>query len=155
MSLDFTVFNIYGYVLYGIYTWTGLIFPDIGTNHVAIQDVFYCFHALALATVYFVQIQVYPNGGQKLNITSWAILGVMTIAIIIVFILEMKNIGVNKYWNTTMLWGYLKDIITVAKYTPQVYKNWKRKCTKGWNIWSPIFDTAGGVFSYLQMFIDS
>ncbi|CAI2377540.1 unnamed protein product [Moneuplotes crassus] len=154
LSIDYAFVNIYSNILNGVYNYTGFIFPDIGTNHVPVQDLVYSTHAIMLCTVYYVQAKIYPNGNQKMSIITFFIIGVTFLLVIILFILELNHIGTSKYWNTAMLCGYLKDVITVCKYTPQVYRNWKRKCTKGWNIWSVIFDFSGGVFSYLQIAID-
>ena len=103
MSIDYAFFNVFGYFLYAIYTFTGLIYPDIGTHHVAIQDVFYVGHAIMLSSLYYTQTCIYPNGGQKISMVIWGLLVGMTLTVAIVFILEMNNIGVNQYWNTAML----------------------------------------------------
>jgi hypothetical protein len=79
-----------------------MIYPDIGTNKVTIQDVFYVMHAIMLSSVYYMQTIIYPNGGQKISIHLFVIMGIMIVAISIVFGLEMKDIGVNKYWNAAM-----------------------------------------------------
>jgi cystinosin len=45
--------------------------------------------------------------------------------------------------------------VTVVKYVPQVWVNYKRKSTQGWSIWQILFDFTGGVLSILQLVIDS
>ena len=96
------------------------------------------------------------NGNQRLHwVSLLMILGWLGAAVII-FILEMAGvIAGNKYFNTAMFWGYIKDVLTLVKYIPQVYRNYSRKSTKGFNIWSVNTDLGGGIFSYLQLFIDS
>ena len=51
--------------------------------------------------------------------------------------------------------GYTKLIITVVKYAPQVYLNFRLKSTEGWSIGQILFDFTGGVLSILQLLIDS
>ena len=40
------------------------------------------------------------------------------------------------------------------EYIPQVYLNYKRKSTKGWNIFNILCDFTGGAFSFIQNIID-
>ena len=45
--------------------------------------------------------------------------------------------------------------MTVVKYIPQAWVNFKRKSTVGWSIWQILLDVTGGVLSILQLVIDS
>ena len=72
------------------------------------------------------------------------------------FMLEITEVVPhNRYFNTAMLGGYIKDVLTLFKYIPQLYWNYTRKSTKGYNIWAVHTDLASGFFSYLQMLLDS
>ena len=51
--------------------------------------------------------------------------------------------------------SYVKLIVTVVKYIPQAWTNYKRKSTVGWSINQILLDFAGGIFSILQLLIDS
>ena len=51
--------------------------------------------------------------------------------------------------------GYAKLVITVIKYIPQVWANYKRKSTVGWSIGQILCDLIGGVLSVVQLLIDS
>ena len=51
--------------------------------------------------------------------------------------------------------GYAKLVITVIKYIPQAWTNYKRKSTTGWSIWQILLDLVGGVLSIAQLLIDS
>ena len=64
------------------------------------------------------------------------------------------------YWYLYVLlqvysFGYSKLLITVVKYIPQAWTNYKRKSTVGWSIAQILFDLTGGVLSVLQLVIDS
>ena len=47
--------------------------------------------------------------------------------------------------------GYFKLSISLLKYLPQMYWNWKRKSTVGWSICNIMLDFTGGLFSFLQL----
>lgn len=49
--------------------------------------------------------------------------------------------------------SYVKLAITVIKYTPQAYMNYKRKATTGWSIHNILLDFTGGLLSLTQMFL--
>ena len=51
--------------------------------------------------------------------------------------------------------GYLKDLITFAKYLPPVLLNYYKQNTIGYNVWHPITDLLGGILSYAQMTVDA
>jgi cystinosin len=51
--------------------------------------------------------------------------------------------------------GYGKLAITVVKYTPQAWANYKRKSTVGWSIEQILLDLTGGVLSMAQLVLDS
>jgi cystinosin len=49
----------------------------------------------------------------------------------------------------------VKLVVTVVKYVPQAWTNYKRKSTVGWSISQILLDFSGGIFSILQLLIDS
>lgn len=51
--------------------------------------------------------------------------------------------------------GYIKLLVTVIKYMPQVWMNYKRQSTDGWSIGQILLDFSGGVLSLLQLSIDA
>lgn len=51
--------------------------------------------------------------------------------------------------------SYVKLIITVVKYMPQVLTNYRNRSTHGWSIVPILLDIVGGVLSILQLGIDS
>jgi cystinosin len=51
--------------------------------------------------------------------------------------------------------SYAKLAITVVKYTPQAYMNYKRQSTVGWSIYNILFDLSGGILSLGQLILDS
>lgn len=51
--------------------------------------------------------------------------------------------------------GYVKVVVTLVKYTPQVLVNWRNQSTRGWSIWQILLDFGGGILSVGQQGIDS
>lgn len=51
--------------------------------------------------------------------------------------------------------GYCKLVITIVKYIPQAWTNYKSKSTEGWSIDQVLLDLTGGILSILQLVIDS
>lgn len=51
--------------------------------------------------------------------------------------------------------SYVKLVVTIVKYIPQAWVNYKRQSTVGWDITQILFDLAGGVLSIMQLVIDS
>jgi cystinosin len=51
--------------------------------------------------------------------------------------------------------SYVKLFITLIKYMPQGYMNFRRKSTMGWSIGNVLLDFTGGTLSIAQMFIQS
>lgn len=59
--------------------------------------------------------------------------------------------------NTSQIYAiqYVKLVLTVWKYVPQVIANFRRKSTVGWSIVQQLLDFSGGVLSLFQLVIDS
>lgn len=51
--------------------------------------------------------------------------------------------------------SYIKLVVTLIKYAPQLWYNARNKSTAGWSIWQILLDFAGGILSIAQQGIDS
>lgn len=51
--------------------------------------------------------------------------------------------------------GYVKLVVTMVKYVPQAWENYRRQSTVGWSIDQVLLDFTGGVMSIAQLVIDS
>ncbi|KAL2190938.1 hypothetical protein L209DRAFT_739095 [Thermothelomyces heterothallicus CBS 203.75] len=51
--------------------------------------------------------------------------------------------------------SYVKLLITLIKYTPQVIVNYRNRSTQGWSILQILLDFTGGILSIAQQSIDS
>ena len=52
------------------------------------------------------------------------------------------------------LLSYIKILISLIKYIPQVILNVRRQSTLGWSIWNIVLDFTGGILSDLQLVLD-
>lgn len=51
--------------------------------------------------------------------------------------------------------SYVKLVVTLIKYTPQVIVNYRNRSTEGWSILQILLDFGGGILSIAQQAIDS
>ena len=68
---------------------------------------------------------------------------------------HLNSLISRTYTTQIYSFGYIKLIITVIKYIPQAYVNYRRKSTVGWSISQILLDFSGGILSILQLVIDS
>lgn len=73
----------------------------------------------------------------------------------IVWILAGTHFRGWKLLDVTYALSYAKLWISLVKYTPQAWLNYKRKSTVGWSIHNIILDLSGGVLSLAQLMLDS
>jgi len=165
LNFDFEIYNFIGFSGYTFYTIYGYCDENMGTGTVAIQDIFFASHALLLTIITIGQIFYYYNKNdknQKVSPITINILTVMLWGFILLIILEhgLKYYDPHvkedqKYiFNSLIYFGWCKVAISLIKYIPQVYLNYKRKSTKGWNIFNILMDFTGGAFSFIQNIID-
>ncbi|RYP00064.1 hypothetical protein DL764_006614 [Monosporascus ibericus] len=83
---------------------------------------------VAVAAVIFIVVSTPPDADPK---TSWAWLDVMYTV------------------------SYVKLVVTVVKYAPQLLHNFRTQSTKGWAIGGMLLDFAGGSLSIAQQAIDA
>ena len=75
---------------------------------------------------------------------------------LITFLFISTIVAVADHLSTLTLlyfYSYVKLAITIIKYVPQAWMNYKRKSTEGWSIGNILLDMTGGVLSVLQMFL--
>ena len=65
-----------------------------------------------------------------------------------------KKIPFFNWLDYLYLLSYVKVLISLIKYIPQVILNYQRKSTLGWSIWNIILDFTGGLLSDLQLVFD-
>jgi len=133
-----------GFLLYMIYTSFS---PDS-----TVQDQFFAAHALLLTVLTLAQVQSY--GSDKLgDFALFHAKMLAAIALLVDVALALNVLHVASWTSLVYTCGYLKNIISVFKYTPQVYLNWQRKSTVGFAISLVFFDFGGAFLSILQQVV--
>ncbi|KAK2815970.1 hypothetical protein Q5P01_026437 [Channa striata] len=163
LNFDFVALNLTGFIAYSVFNiglfWVPYIEEEFlkknpnGINPVSANDVFFSLHAVLLCLVYISQAAVYERGGQKVSRTALGLLAIgWTFAFISLFLAIAKVITWLDY---LYYFSYIKLAVTLIKYVPQAYMNYRRKSTEGWSIGNVLLDFTGGVLSILQMILQS
>ncbi|KAI3324928.1 cystinosin [Xylariaceae sp. AK1471] len=176
-TVDFPFLNVLGFASYFIYTcslyWSPVIRHQYALRHnnltptVAFNDVAFAVHAFILTAVlntqYFLPSiwSFERSAGRR---PSRFITGVFTGCIIgvlfIIFVVASQPPSVDP--RTAWAWldviyviSYVKLLVTIVKYAPQLVYNMRNRSTKGWDISQILFDFSGGLLSIAQLGIDS
>jgi len=163
LNFDFLSLNVVGFSLYSCYN-CGLYFNEViqsmyfdenDTQNVPVKvnDVVFGLHAVFACIVTIIQCFIYERAGQRV---SYPCIGAL-IGIALFIISTSISAGVDAItWLDFLTWAsYVKLGITIVKYMPQAYMNFRRKSTQGWSIGNVLLDFTGGSLSMLQMIMDS
>ncbi|RNE97103.1 cystinosin [Trypanosoma rangeli] len=167
-SFEFVCLNILGFTCYAVYTLCFYsndavkhMYQDRyngSSNTVALNDVVFAVYALACCLVNGVQIIFLDRGSQTLSLIVAVLIGVVCFVVILWVCIIAGGVRSTVVFNyLDLLYGLstIKLGTSVVKYLPQLYLNYKRKCTIGWNICNVLLDFTGGTLSILQQVIDS
>lgn len=163
LNFDFLSLNIVGFILYSLFNcglfWIKEIedeymrrFPT-GLNPVQVNDIVFSLHASVATLITIIQCFFYERGNQRVSWTARAILAVFAVFVFISLILAWTD--VIKWLDFLSYCSYVKLTITLIKYVPQAYMNYRRKSTEGWSIGNILLDFTGGILSMLQMILNS
>lgn len=163
LNFDFLALNFTGFIAYSVFNiglfWVPYIKEQFleknpnGINPVSTNDVFFSLHAVLLTVISIIQAAVYERGDQRVSRTALVLLVIgWTFALVSLFLAVAKVIS----WLDYMYYfSYIKLAITLIKYVPQAYMNYRKKSTEGWSIGNVLLDFTGGTFSILQMILQS
>ena len=123
-----------------------------------VNDVFFGLHAVALSAVQLSQIWCYPRGNQQFS--RWVKLFCLLVCIgtpVGTILAAVRPHGCKWCNWLTLLYAlaYVKLGITLVKYIPQVYINWRSRSTDGWSIDNCVLDFGGGLLSVAQLLLDA
>ncbi|XP_037554073.1 cystinosin [Nematolebias whitei] len=163
LNFDFLALNLTGFIAYSVFNiglfWIPYIKEEFlqkspnGINPVSANDVFFSLHAFLFCIIYVIQAAAYERDGQKVSWTARFLLLIgWTFALVTLFLAVAKQITWLDY---LYYFSYIKLAVTLIKYVPQAYMNYRRRSTDGWSIGNVLLDFTGGVFSILQMIIQS
>jgi len=163
LNFDFAALNLTGFTCYAIYTLSLFYNPTVrwfykkahplGVIQVEWNDIFFALHAIVLTLITIIQCFLYERGGQSVSkVCRLLLLGMFLFAVVS---LICAGAGAMNWFRFVELLSYVKLFITIIKYIPQAWMNYKRKSTDGWSIGNILLDFTGGSLSILQMFFKS
>ncbi|KAF9520392.1 hypothetical protein BS47DRAFT_1323917 [Hydnum rufescens UP504] len=164
LSIDYVNLNFLGHTSYAVYALFFFYNPAIQdeyrrrhgghNNSVQLNDVAFSCHAATLALFTLLQTYWYPRApGQRLSLFN-------SLLISLVFLIAASNLfavamGAEQGIDFLYLISYFKLYVTIAKFIPQVWNNFRRKSTVGWSIGNIVLDLTGGILSFVQLMIDA
>ncbi|CAF2347582.1 unnamed protein product [Rotaria sp. Silwood2] len=161
LNFDFLALNILGHSCYSVFNvvlYTSLKVQQQyyakhphGVLPVLLNDVIFSCHAVFACFLTVIQCLLFERGSQRVSYIARLLGGIG-----IVFLFISSIISLSNHLSTLSLlyfFSYVKLAITIIKYCPQAWMNYKRKSTEGWSIGNILLDFTGGLFSLLQMFL--
>ncbi|KAJ2558291.1 hypothetical protein EV175_000859 [Coemansia sp. RSA 1933] len=159
LSIDFLVYNVYGFASYAIFN-TAFFFSrtianeyerrnDGHQNLVRINDLFFSYHALMICLVALAQSFYYKRSPtqQASQTVQWYFYGTLT-GLILVWCFSTT-------YNAVYFLSFIKLGCSLVKYIPQAWLNYTRRSTVGWSIHNIILDFTGGTLSFAQLILDA
>ncbi|KFY07535.1 hypothetical protein V492_07049 [Pseudogymnoascus sp. VKM F-4246] len=176
-TIDFPAINILGFAAYFISNTAFLYSPEIrrqyaARNHgltptVKLNDVAFAAHATICSMIsmsqYFPSIWGFRDGSRRRERVGRTVMGIFIGSIIGVggvaaMVAASPGTDVVSGWaeiDIVYAISYVKLVVTLVKYIPQLVTNYNNKSTHGWSIHQIIFDLIGGFLSLGQLGIDS
>ncbi|XP_063361237.1 cystinosin homolog isoform X1 [Cydia amplana] len=163
LNFDFLALNIMGFTMYSLFN-CGLYFSNEiqaeyfarhpkSLNPVQLNDVFFSLHAVFATLITIVQCFIYEREEQRVSLVGRGLLGVFGLVVTVTAILG--GVGTLAWLDFLYYCSYIKLAITLIKYVPQAYMNYKRKSTVGWSIGNIFLDFTGGFLSIFQMVLNA
>ncbi|KAJ2851143.1 hypothetical protein J3B02_003596 [Coemansia erecta] len=159
LSIDYLVYNVYGFACYAIFNTAFFFSKAIGDeyagrndghhNLVRFNDLFFSYHALAISLITFLQSFWYKRSVTQKASSTVRIFFLVTLAGLI-----MSMLFASPYATVYYL-SFIKLGCSMVKYIPQVWINYQRKSTDGWSIDNILLDFTGGVLSFAQLLLDA
>lgn len=178
-TIDFPTINILGFLAYFISNAAFLYSPVIreqyaARNHgltptVEFNDLAFAGHAVILSVLTYTQFFPWIWGFDKKGrrgigaTVSRSIMGIC-IGCVVGVVVTTLNVALNPQDDARKGWAwidviyavsYVKIIVTLVKYMPQVLTNYRNHSTYGWSIEQILLDFLGGILSLSQLAIDS
>ncbi|GAB6031653.1 hypothetical protein CHUAL_009412 [Chamberlinius hualienensis] len=161
LSMDYIVFNLLGTGSYSIYNFAMYFgkriqeeYFDIhpyGILQIKPQDVAFAIISFSMTGICGLQGIYYSRKSIRI---SNICLGIFSMGILFLLISAILGATDVISWLTCVYYvSYVKLGVTLIKYIPQVYSNYRNKSTSGWSVGYPILDFSGGFLSITQMFL--
>ncbi|XP_076390525.1 lysosomal cystine transporter cystinosin isoform X2 [Megachile rotundata] len=163
LNFDYLSLNLIGFIMYSLFNCGLYWIPEVeleyfrrypkGLNPVQVNDIFFSLHASFATVITIIQCFIYEIGNQTVSITARIIHAIFAVFILISIILA--GVATITWLDFLYYCSYVKLCITLIKYVPQAFYNYKRKSTDGWSIGNIFLDFTGGMLSMLQMILNA
>ena len=132
-----------------------------------INDLAFGYHAVLLTVVTIVQCVLYRTQRQRVHPIHAFIVACLWLLTLYTLILcfassvpllphcSSPTSSQDASFTLIDFMGYVKAFISIIKYTPQAYLNYRRQSTVGWSITNILLDFTGGSLSFAQQVVDS
>jgi cystinosin len=168
VSVDFLLLNVLGFACYSAYNVALFTSPSLRQAYrdrhdgvdipVASNDVAFCLHALVLSMVTLGQA-IYYDGlaalGHRLRPSMLYLVCILLLWICLVGPALVFYSNLWHWLDYLYMLSFIKVIISLVKYVPQVLLNRRRQSTAGWSIWQIVLDATGGFLSDVQLVGDT
>ncbi|QUC18866.1 uncharacterized protein UV8b_03107 [Ustilaginoidea virens] len=178
-TVDFPFINSLGFLAYFASNTAFYYSPAIRKQYAArhnrltptvqFNDIAFALHASVVSCITLSQYLLRPLWGFSqtpahrpsrfiLGVAAGCVAGLVATYLMVASAAAKGHIDPAEDWcelDVVYALGYVKLIITLVKFTPQILVNYRNKSTKGWSIWQITLDFAGGVLSVAQQAIDS
>lgn len=163
LNFDFVLLNLTKHSSYLIYNCCLYFSPTVQRQYhekygsselipVATSDVAFSIDAVTLTAFTAYQILIYERGGQKVSITARVISTGAWTAVGVCLLISWPN---GRWLWLASVFNLIQVAMTLIKYIPQVYMNFRRKSTLGWSIGNILLDLSGGLANLFQMGVQS
>ncbi|KAF8322038.1 hypothetical protein DL93DRAFT_2129521 [Clavulina sp. PMI_390] len=164
LSIDFCVLNLLGHASYATYNLSFHYSKAVrdeyerhhdGPNNVQLNDVAFGVHATLMACVWYIQTFYYPREpGQRISTFTRSVISAYGLIVLInayaLFVARTESL-----YSFVYILSLFKLYVSVAKYIPQAWENYRHQSTAGWAIYMVLLDFSGGVLSFIQLFADA
>ncbi|PAV61647.1 hypothetical protein WR25_00671 isoform A [Diploscapter pachys] len=163
LNFDFLCLNVIGFSAYTLYNCLMYFSTRIQDAYevenprspipVLLNDVVFACHALAASIFTVFQCFIYERENQRVSLgcgflsSSLLLFGFGASALAL-----LRTITVLEFITSLSM---IKMIVTMCKYFPQAYFNYRRKSTVGWSIGNVLLDFTGGTLDILQMILQA
>lgn len=163
LNFDFVVLNLTKHSSYLIYNAVLYFSSAVQRQYrekygvgqmipVAANDVAFSIHAVILTAFTLFQIAIYERGTQKVSKISIGIVSAAWLSAAVCVIIAFPN---HSWLWLISVFNTIQVVMTVIKYVPQAFMNFRRKSTDGFSIGNILLDLCGGVANYAQMTVQS
>ena len=177
LSLDFLALNLLGFACLSAYVLGLYAVPRVRRDEAArngghdpqlvkLNDVAFALHALVLTALTWAQARWYGDAtpvSPKVRVGIYAACLLLGFAVVETAARDATWDASAPFWRrNAWTWlgflqtvSFVKLVVTMIKYTPQLLLNWSRRSTEGWSVHNVLLDLAGGVLSLAQLFVDA